>query len=66
MMQKCSPIFKDRMKYIGNYNSHECKIELFNVTKADEGTWNCKMESYVLGLTRGNIAESKVEFYEVQ
>ena len=37
------------MTYIGNYDNHECKIELSNVGLDDAGTWTCDMESYVSG-----------------
>ena len=28
-----------RVKYVGNYERHECKMELSNVTQDDHGTW---------------------------
>ena len=41
--------FKDRINYVGDYNQHECKIELTNVNSYDNGSWICEIESYVLG-----------------
>ena len=41
--------FNSRVKYIGDYDSHECKIELSGVGLDDAGNWTCDMESYVTG-----------------
>ena len=51
-MQTCQRI-DSRVKYIGNYTAHECKIELSNVSSDDSGVWSCDVESYVLGATSG-------------
>ena len=61
-MQKCSNILKNRVKYVGNYTDHECKIELSDVSEADKGGWICEMESYVFGSARGNIEKGIIEF----
>ena len=39
--------FSDRISYVGNYKAHDCKVELKNVTKSDEGEWKCEVEEYV-------------------
>ena len=59
-MQNCSPTLRNRIKYIGNYQEKECKIQIFNVTDADKGLWTCRMESYVLGILRGNTAQANI------
>ena len=51
-MQTCQRI-DSRVKYVGNYTAHECKIELSNVSSDDSGVWSCDVESYVLGATSG-------------
>ena len=42
-----------RVKYVGNYDAHECEIEVSNVSSDDSGVWSCDVESYVLGATSG-------------
>ena len=42
------------MRFIGNYEQHECKVELKNVSPSDVGKWQCELESYVLGGSRGS------------
>ena len=49
-----------RIKYIGDYEKHECKIELIDVSSDDYGVWTCEMESYVLGNNQGFKAERQV------
>ena len=43
--QSC-PILGTRMRFVGDYDSHECKVELLNVELSDAGNWTCKMEKY--------------------
>ena len=52
-MQDCGT-YINRMKFIGNYNKHECKIKIRGVTKMDQGKWTCQLESYVWGPARGS------------
>ena len=42
------------MRFIGNYDQHECKVELKNVAPSDVGKWECELESYVFGGSRGS------------
>ena len=60
LKQDCGS-FSNRMKYVGNYNNHECAIEIKAVTGMDEGLWTCTLESYVYGVTRGSEASGTVE-----
>ena len=46
--QTCMEIHS-RVKYVGNYTSHECDIEVSNVTSEDSGLWTCNVQSYVIG-----------------
>ena len=47
------------MRFIGNYEQHECKVELKNVSLPDVGKWECELESYVLGGSKGSGYISK-------
>jgi len=58
--QTCSAI-GHRTDYTGIYDSHECDIELLNVTMADEGIWTCTMEQYKLGITRGYTDKAEIQ-----
>ena len=37
----------------GDYSKHECAITVSAVREEDAGVWECELESYVLGGTRG-------------
>merc|ERR1712150_171666 len=50
--QTCTEL-DNRAIFKGDYNSHECAIDLTNVQLSDNGEWNCEMESYVWGIVRG-------------
>ena len=50
-MQECAGL-KDRTKYVGTYNEHECDLMLTGVDAADEGVWECTIEEYKLGILR--------------
>jgi hypothetical protein len=39
----------DHVKYVGNYSSHECEIEVSNVTSEDSGRWGCDVQSFQIG-----------------
>ena len=52
-MQGCQSKLAARISIAGDYNNHECSIRIKNVDIRDEGTWKCKMESYVSGIGRG-------------
>ena len=41
-----------RGRFVGTYESHECDIELSNVTAADEGVWTCTMQQFKMGAFR--------------
>ena len=58
-MQTCQRI-DSRVKYIGNYTAHECKIELSNVSSDDSGVWSCDVESYLLGPNSGYKAQKEL------
>ena len=53
--QDCDGDLKDRIQFLGNYNDHECLIELSNVSLSDTGEWVCALESYVWGPISGTI-----------
>ena len=50
-----------RVQFNGNYDAHECKIEIKNITSDDNGTWTCEMESYVFGEGSGGKVEKNIE-----
>ena len=54
-IQDCDDDLKERMQFLGNYNDHECLIELSNVSLSDTGEWVCALESYVWGPISGTI-----------
>ena len=37
----------------GDYKKHECAITISQARLEDAGVWQCELESYVLGTTRG-------------
>ena len=47
------------MNYVGNYKSHECKVELTDVELADAGKWQCTVEGYGFW-TRGDIVNAEI------
>ena len=51
--------FRHRMRFIGNYEQHECKVELKDVSPSDVGKWECELESYVLAGSKGSGYTSK-------
>ena len=51
--QSCDINLNERIKFFGNYNEHECSIELSNLTLSDAGEWTCDLESYVWGPISG-------------
>ena len=50
--QTCTEL-DNRAIFKGDYDSHECAIDLTNVQLSDNGEWSCEMESYVWGIVRG-------------
>ena len=50
-----------RVNFIGNYDDHECKIEITNISSDDNGTWTCEMEAYVFGENSGGKTEKNIE-----
>ena len=48
------------MSYVGNYKSHECKIRLSHVSKKDQGSWRCEIESFMWGPLRGDEASASI------
>ena len=56
--QTC-PELSSRMNYVGNYKSHECKVELTDVELADAGKWQCTVEGYGFW-TRGDIVSAEL------
>ena len=51
--QSCDIALNERIKFLGDYNEHECSIELSNLTLSDAGEWTCDLESYVWGPISG-------------
>ena len=56
--QAC-PNLLNRVNFIGDYDSHECKVELKNVQLSDAGNWTCKVEAYGF-FTRGDIVSKEL------
>ena len=48
------------MSYVGNYKSNECKIRLSHVSKKDQGSWRCEIESFMWGPLRGDEASASI------
>ena len=48
-------------RFKGNYEGHECLIEVENVRPEDAGQWKCEMESYVWGIGRGTVKKRAIE-----
>ena len=57
--QSCSRQLRNRMNYVGQYDEHECKVELKNVDVSDSGNWTCKVEGYGF-FTRGDIVKKYI------
>ena len=58
--QDCDISFNDRIRFLGNYNKHECSIELSNLTLSDAGKWTCELQSYVLGPISGSSDKASI------
>ena len=54
-------IFDIYHRFEGNYEGHECLIELKDVRLEDAGQWKCEMESYVWGIARGYTRKRAIE-----
>ena len=52
--QNCDHELNDSIRFLGNYNKHECSIQLSNLSLSDVGEWTCELESYVWGPISGN------------
>ena len=50
---ECHEKITGRTRVSGDYDSHECAITITAVTLEDAGVWQCELESYVLGGSRG-------------
>ena len=57
--QSCYRRLRNRIKYIGNYEEHECTVELKSLDKSDSGNWTCKVEGYGF-FTRGDIVKRQL------
>ena len=57
--QTCPPQLKNRMNYVGEYDEHECKVEIKNVEVADSGNWTCIVEGYGF-FTTGDIVKKQL------
>ena len=55
-----------RIKIVGNYENHQCQIELSGVRLRDGGNWSCEMEEYVWGSIRGTSDKTVVSLTVVQ
>lgn len=58
--QKC--IHQDRVKFLDDYNSNECKIVLSNIQLSDAGDWTCKMYGGGKGNSRTKTLQLDVIF----
>ena len=50
---ECHEKITGRTRVSGDYSKHECAITISAVRLEDAGLWQCELESYVLGITRG-------------
>merc|ERR1711963_123333 len=50
---KCSDL-EDRVEFVGNYEEHQCAVNIKDAVNEDQGVWTCALESYVLGGSRGS------------
>ena len=50
---ECHEEITGRTRVSGDYSKHECAITVSAVREEDAGVWECELESYVLGGTRG-------------
>ena len=50
---------------MGNYNNHECEIEVIGLNEMDLGEWTCEMESYVYGVGRGTTVKKGINVHVV-
>jgi len=41
-----------KVELIGDYNSFECGIRVYNLGVKDRGVWQCEVEKYYLGFSR--------------
>ena len=58
--QDCDTEFNARIRFLGNYNSHECTIELSNLSLSDAGEWTCELQAYVWGPISGNTDKASL------
>ena len=47
-------------RHTGNYEAHECKIEISLLNPEDAGEWSCELEDYVWGPGRGITHQKKL------
>jgi len=52
--QNCQGL-EDRVQFKGNYAENQCGIVVSGAETRDMGTWQCEVESYVFGNTRGYL-----------
>ena len=50
---ECHEKITGRTRVSGDYKKHECAITITQARLEDAGVWQCELESYVLGSTRG-------------
>ena len=50
---ECHEKITGRTRVSGDYSKHECAITISAVRLEDAGVWQCELESYVLGGSRG-------------
>ena len=50
---ECHEEITGRTRVSGDYKKHECAITITAAGLEDAGVWQCELESYVLGTTRG-------------
>ena len=59
-MQGCQEL-KDRVSFTGSYDDNECGITVTSARVGDTGRWQCHLESYVLGHTRGALRIGEID-----
>lgn len=60
LKQRCSARIDSRIKFMGEYNKHECSIEIEDANLEDAGGWQCEMEAYMWGPIAGATDKKKL------
>lgn len=60
--QECHDELESKVSISGNYEAHECGLRIQGVSLEDAGRWNCEMEEYILGRSKGSGTKSSRMF----